>query len=75
MHRYWWSFLVLMKSHLDPTTPAVEYPLLITLEISNLVLEIMKVDMVDDIMEAVFNDPADTLWRQVFNSIKFRHQS
>jgi methylaspartate mutase epsilon subunit len=26
--------------------------------------------MVDDIMEAVFNDPADTLWRQVFNSIK-----
>jgi hypothetical protein len=35
----------------------------------------MKVDMVDDIMEAVFNDPADTLWRQVFNSIKFRHQS
>ncbi len=27
-------------------------------------------EMVDDIMEAVFNDPADTLWRQVFNSIK-----
>ena len=26
--------------------------------------------MVDDIMSAVFNDPADTLWRQVFNSIK-----
>ena len=26
--------------------------------------------MVDSIMEAVFNDPADTLWRQVFNSIK-----
>jgi len=26
--------------------------------------------MVDDIMEAVFNDSADTLWRQVFNSIK-----
>ena len=25
---------------------------------------------VDEIMEAVFNDPADTLWRQVFNSIK-----
>jgi len=27
-------------------------------------------EMVDDIMEAVFNDPADTLWRKVFNSIK-----
>jgi methylaspartate mutase epsilon subunit len=27
-------------------------------------------EMVDDIMEAVFNDSADTLWRQVFNSIK-----
>ncbi len=27
-------------------------------------------EMVDDIMEAVLNDPADTLWRQVFNSIK-----
>ena len=26
--------------------------------------------MVDDILEAVFNDPADTLWRKVFNSIK-----
>ena len=26
--------------------------------------------MVKDIMEAVFNDPADTLWRKVFNSIK-----
>jgi methylaspartate mutase epsilon subunit len=26
--------------------------------------------MVDDIMEAVMNDPADTLWRQIFNSIK-----
>ena len=25
---------------------------------------------VDEIMEAVFNDPADTLWRKVFNSIK-----
>ncbi len=27
-------------------------------------------EMVDDIMEAVMNDPADTLWRKVFNSIK-----
>ena len=27
-------------------------------------------EMVDSIMEAVFNDSADTLWRQVFNSIK-----
>lgn len=27
-------------------------------------------EMVDDIMEAVLNDRADTLWRQVFNSIK-----
>jgi len=26
--------------------------------------------MVEDIMEAVLNDPADTLWRQVFNSVK-----
>ena len=26
--------------------------------------------MVTDIMEALFNDPADTLWRKVFNSIK-----
>jgi len=26
--------------------------------------------MVDDILEAVFNNPADTLWRKVFNSIK-----
>jgi len=26
--------------------------------------------MVDDILEAVFNDPADTLWRKIFNSIK-----
>jgi len=26
--------------------------------------------MVEDILEAVFNDPADTLWRQIFNSIK-----
>jgi methylaspartate mutase epsilon subunit len=25
---------------------------------------------VDDILEAVFNDSADTLWRKVFNSIK-----
>ncbi len=25
---------------------------------------------VDEIMQAVFNDPADTLWRKVFNSIK-----
>ncbi len=28
------------------------------------------IEMVDSIMEAVFNDSADTLWRQVFNSIK-----
>jgi methylaspartate mutase epsilon subunit len=28
---------------------------------------------VDEIMEAVFNDPADTLWRKVFNSIKCGH--
>lgn len=27
-------------------------------------------EMVDSIMQAVFNDSADTLWRQVFNSIK-----
>lgn len=27
-------------------------------------------EMVDDILSAVFNDNADTLWRQVFNSIK-----
>ncbi len=26
--------------------------------------------MVDDIMEAVLNEPADTLWRQVFHAIK-----
>ncbi len=26
-----------------------------------------------EIMEAVFNDPADTLWRQVFNAIKKGH--
>jgi methylaspartate mutase epsilon subunit len=26
--------------------------------------------MVDDILEAVFNDSADTLWRKIFNSIK-----
>ena len=25
---------------------------------------------VQAVMEAVFNDPADTLWRKVFNSIK-----
>lgn len=29
--------------------------------------------MVDAIMQAVLNDPADTLWRQVFNSIKNGH--
>ncbi len=27
-------------------------------------------EMVDSVMEAVFNDSADTLWRQVFNAIK-----
>ncbi|RLA72764.1 MAG: methylaspartate mutase, partial [Epsilonproteobacteria bacterium] len=27
-------------------------------------------NMVDEILEAVFNDSADTLWRKVFNSIK-----
>ncbi len=27
-------------------------------------------DEVNDIMEAVLNDPADTLWRKIFNSIK-----
>ncbi|MEA2110511.1 MAG: methylaspartate mutase [Campylobacterota bacterium] len=27
-------------------------------------------EQVDDILEAVFNDKADTLWRKVFNSIK-----
>ena len=28
---------------------------------------------VEEIMSAVFNDPADTLWRQVFNAIKKGH--
>ena len=32
--------------------------------------EEMLVLQVNAIMEAVFNDPADTLWRKVFNSIK-----
>lgn len=27
-------------------------------------------NMVDEVFEAIFNDPADTLWRKVFNSIK-----
>jgi methylaspartate mutase epsilon subunit len=27
-------------------------------------------NQVDEILEAVFNDSADTLWRKVFNSIK-----
>ncbi len=30
-------------------------------------------NMVDEIMEAVFNDPADTLWRKVYNAIKKGH--
>ncbi|WP_300363882.1 methylaspartate mutase [Hydrogenimonas sp.] len=30
-------------------------------------------NMVDEIMEAVLNDPADTLWRKVFNAIKRGH--
>ena len=30
-------------------------------------------NMVDEVMEAVFNDPADTLWRKVYNAIKKGH--
>ncbi len=42
-------------------------------KISDLEEEENLTNEVEEILEAVFNDPADTLWRKVFNAIKKGH--